>query len=290
MIERYQMHLLLRTASPEDAVAAGSICHAAFETIAERHGFPPDFPDPDAAIGLVSQLIPRADIYAVVAEIDGRVVGSNFLWEDEVAGVGPITVNPAVQDAGVGRGLMQAVVERARAKSIAAVRLVQAAYHGRSLSLYTKLGFDAREPLSVMQGRPLSLTVEGFAVRTMTAADMEAADDLCRRVHGHARHAELRAAIEQSVASAVDRQGRITGYTTSIGFFGHTVGEATEDLQALIGAAQLFPGPGFLVPTRDALLMRWCLNHGLHIVQPMILMTMGPYREPRGAFLPSVLY
>ncbi|TJX07304.1 MAG: GNAT family N-acetyltransferase [Mesorhizobium sp.] len=284
------MHLLLRTASPEDTVAAGSICHAAFKIIAERHGFPPDFPDPDAAIGLVGQLIPRADIYAVVAEINGRVAGSNFLWEDEVAGVGPITVDPAVQDAGVGRGLMQAVVERARAESIAAVRLVQAAYHGRSLSLYTKLGFDAREPLSVMQGRPLSLTVEGFTVRTMTAADLEAADDLCRRVHDHARHAELHAAIEQSMASAVERQGRITGYTTGIGFFGHSVGETTEDLQALIGAAPLFPGPGFLVPTRDALLMRWCLNHGLHIVQPMTLMTMGPYREPRGAFLPSVLY
>jgi hypothetical protein len=45
-----------------------------------------------------------------------------------------------------------------------------------------------------------------------------------------------------------------------------------------------------LVPTRNAALMRWCLQHGLRIVQPMSLMTMGPYAEPNGAYLPSVLH
>ena len=77
---------------------------------------------------------------------------------------------------------------------------------------------------------------------------------------------------------------------TGIGFFGHAVGETMQDVEALIGAADAFAGPGFLVPTRDAPLMRWCLQSGLRVVQPMTLMTMGPYTEPRGAFLPSILY
>jgi hypothetical protein len=39
----------------------------------------------------------------VVAEIDGRVVGSNFLDErGPVRGVGPITVDPAAQGRGSG--------------------------------------------------------------------------------------------------------------------------------------------------------------------------------------------
>jgi hypothetical protein len=38
---------------------------------------------------------------------------------------------------------MEAVLERARQQGTAALRLVQAAYHSRSLSLYTKLGFAA---------------------------------------------------------------------------------------------------------------------------------------------------
>jgi len=90
-------------------------------------------------------LLSRSDIHAVIAERDGRVVGSNFLWEaDAVAGVGPITVEPAEQNTAIGRQLMEAVLERARQHGIQAVRLVEAAYHARSLSLYTKLGFVVR--------------------------------------------------------------------------------------------------------------------------------------------------
>ena len=88
----------------------------------------------------------------------------------------------------------------------------------------------------------------------------------------------------------VERAGRITGYTSAIAFFGHTVGETSDDLKALIGAAQSFGGPGFIVPTRNGDLMRWCLNNGLRIVEPMTLMTVGLYNEPAGAWLPSVVY
>lgn len=281
----------LRAARPTDAGEAGLICYRAFKTIAERHNFPPDFPDPDTAIGLMRHLVARTDIHGVVAEAGGHVVGSNFLWKDDsVAGVGPITIDPAVQDAGIGRKLMESVIDHARVSGIGAVRLVQAAYHGRSLSLYTKLGFTAREPLSVMQGSALALRVEGCSVRAARAADLEAANALCRRIHGHSRSGELKAATGQDTATVVERAGRITGYATGVGFFGHAVAETTEDLQALIGAAPSFPGPGFLLPTRNADLMRWCLAHDLRIVQPMTLMTMGPYQEPQGAYLPSILY
>jgi GNAT superfamily N-acetyltransferase len=285
------MDPILRQAALTDAEPAGVICHGASKAIAERHGFPPDFPDPQAAIGLMENIIARPGIHAVTAELDGRVVGSNFLWEDGfVAGVGPITVDPKVQNGHIGRKLMEAVLARANHAGIASVRLVQAAYHARSLSLYTKLGFIAREPLSVMQGPALGLGIAGYEVRPATIMDVDAANELYWCVHGHARPVALLEAIEQGTGRVVERGGRITGYTTGIGFFGHAVGETTEDLQALIGAAGAFAGPGFLVPTRNAALLRWCLDHGLRIVQPMTLMTMGPYEEPEGAFLPSVLY
>lgn len=281
----------LRPARPWDAESAGAICYAGFKAIAEQHGFPPDFPDRDDAISLIEDLISRNDIDAVTAELDGRVVGSNFLWQNgPVAGVGPITVDPAAQNTRIGRKLMDAVLERARGHGVRSVRLVQAAYHGRSLSLYSSLGFDAREPLSVLQGPAPGVSLDGYKVRRATAEDIAAADSLYKRIHGHTRSGELRAAIDQGAARVVERRGRLTGYTTGIGFFGHAVGKTTEDLQALIGAAPLFAGPGFLVPTRNAALLRWCLAHGLRIVQPMMLMTLGPYDEPKGAFLPSVLY
>jgi GNAT superfamily N-acetyltransferase len=168
-IEPMDINVTLRSGAPDDAARCGLICYEAFRTIAGQHNFPPDFPDPDAAIGLMSQLLERQNIYAVVAEVAGRVVGSNFLWEgDAIAGVGPITVDPRMQSIAVGRRLMEAVLRRAEDQHVA-VRLVQAAYHSRSLSLYSKLGFTTREPLSVLQGPAIGLVMPGRTVRTARA-------------------------------------------------------------------------------------------------------------------------
>jgi GNAT superfamily N-acetyltransferase len=283
--------LRLRLGAPDDVAACASICYAAFGAIAGQHNFPEDFPSVEHAAQLIASLLSRADIYSVVAETeDGRVVGSNFLWETApIAGVGPITVDPGAQDRAVGRRLMEDVLGRARDRAFAGVRLCQAGYHGRSLALYAKLGFDVREPLACLQGPALGLALPSRAVRPAAEGDVAACDALHLKVHGYARQRELLDAIGQGVATLVERDGRVTGYATGIGFFGHAVGEGTEDLEALIGAAPAFPGPGFLLPTRNGELFRWCLAHGLRVVQPMTLMSLGLYKEPAGTFLPSVL-
>jgi N-acetylglutamate synthase-like GNAT family acetyltransferase len=285
------MNITLRQGRPEDAQRGGLICYEAFKAIAEQHRFPPDFPSAEVAIGLMSSLVARPDIYSVVAEIDGSLVGSNFLWENAaIAGIGPITVDPKVQNGQVGKQLMNNALERARAQKFVSVRLVQAAYHSRSLSLYAKLGFVVREPLATLQGQALAYEIKGFSVRQATESDLDACNALCRKVHGHDRNHELRDAIKQKTASVVDHDGRISGYATMIGFFGHAIGETNEDMKALIGAATSIAGPGLLMPMRNADLFRWCLNRGLRVVHPMTLMSLDLYNEPAGAFLPSVIY
>ena len=291
MSETQTAGLTLRAGRSEDAERCGSICYEAFKAIADQHNFSPDFPSPEVSGGLMTSLLSRGDIYKVVAEVDGRVVGSNFLWENEtIAGVGPITIDPATQNVAVGRRLMEDVLQRARERGIAGVRLVQAAYHNRSLALYAKLGFDTREPLSNLQGEAIEQEIPGYAVRSATEEDLDACNELCFKVHGHDRGPELLEAVRQGSATVVEHGGRISGYTTMVGFFGHTVGESSEELKALIGAAPSFPGPGFLLPTRNSETLRWCMEQGLRIVQPMTLMSLGLYNEPRGAFIPSVLY
>ncbi|MDN5850727.1 MAG: GNAT family N-acetyltransferase [Nitrococcus sp.] len=285
------MEVTLRPANAEDATRCGAICYDAFKAIAEQHNFPADFPSPEVAIEFLAGLLAHSGFYAVVTELDGQVVGSNFLDErSTVAGIGPITVDPAAQNRAVGRQLMQHVLDRVTQQRFAGVRLVQAAYHSRSLSLYTRLGFVAREPLSIMQGAPLAVQMPGYTVRPATERDLDACNRVCWQVHGHDRRGELLDAITQSTATIVEQEGRICGYATSIAFFGHAVGETNDALKALIGAAPAFPGPGFLLPTRNAELLRWCLDHGLRVVQPMTLMSVGLYNEPAGAFLPSILY
>jgi GNAT superfamily N-acetyltransferase len=285
------MTITLRPGRPDDAQRGGLICYEAFKAIAEQHRFPPDFPSPEVAIGLLSSLLKRPDIYSVAAEIDGHLAGTNFLSENApIAGLGPITVDPRIQNSQTGKQLMNNVLARAREQRFSGVRLVQAAYHNRSLSLYAKLGFVVREPLTTLQGPALGIEIGGFSVRVAVDRDLEACNRLCRKVHGHERSSELSAAIEQKSASVVEHDGRISGYATMIGFFGHAVSETNEDMKALIGAATSIVGPGLLLPTRNAELFRWCLNHGLRVVQPMTLMSLDLYNEPSGAFLPSVIY
>ncbi len=285
------MNITLRHGTPADAQVCGQICYDAFLAINKAHNFPPDFPSPDVSIGVLAMMLAHPRFHVVVAERDGVIVGSNGVDErSPIAGIGPITVAPTVQNGGVGRQLMLHVIERAAAHGRPGVRLVQAAFHNRSLSLYTKLGFDPREPLSCIQGAPLHMGIPGFTVRAATPDDVAACSQLCLRVHGHTREGELRDAIQQGTATVVEHGGRVTGYATAVAFFGHAVGEGNTDLKALIGAAPAFGGPGFLVPTRNADLLRWCLQRGLRVTQPLTLMSMGLYNEPQGAFLPSITY
>jgi GNAT superfamily N-acetyltransferase len=281
----------IRRAGPEDASVCGRICYEAFKKISTDHAFPPDFPSVEVATRVLSMMFAHPGFYCVVAESGAQILGSNCLDErSAIAGVGPIAIAPEVQNKGVGRALMEAVLARSVERGCQGTRLLQAAFHNRSLSLYTKLGFDTREPISTMQGPPIKLATPGYSVRPARIADLEECNRLCRSVHGHDRGGELRDAIEQGGGVVAVREGRIVAYATLIGFFGHMVGEANSDVQALISSADGFLGSGILVPTRNAGLFRWCLENGLRVVQPMTLMTIGFYNDPAGAYLPSILY
>src|SRR3954454_13442480 len=285
------MDITLRAGKPDDAAICGRICYEAFKEIAERHNFAPDFPSAEVATGLMTWFLAHPGFYSVVAEMNGRVVGSNFLDErNPIAGVGPITIDPTVQNKKLGRRLMDDVQERAATKQFAGVRLLQSGYHGRSLSLYTKLGYEVREPIACLQGEALNLTIAGHVVRAAVETDLPACNAICHRIHGHDRAGELADAIKGGSVRVVEFEGRIIGYATLIGFFGHAVAETNWGLEALIGEAREFAGPGFLLPMRNTELFRWCLSHGLRVVQPLTLMTVGLYNEPAGPFLPSILY
>jgi hypothetical protein len=190
----------------------------------------------------------------------------------------------------VGKKLMHAVMERARETCPAGMRLVQAAYHNRSLSLYTNLGFDVREPLSCMQGRTHEREIPGCKVRRAELKDMDACNALSRRVHGYDRGKDVAHFIEKELAVVVERAGRVTGYASALAFFGHATAKTNPDLEALIASAEQFGGAGILVPSRNHDLLRWCLANGLKITQPMTLMSIGLYNEPAGAWLPSVTF
>jgi predicted N-acetyltransferase YhbS len=281
--------LTVRRGHAEDASACGAICHDAFAEIAGKHNFPKDFPSQEAAIGALSGML--ASAFSVVAEADGRIVGSNFLHGGPaIYGVGPITVDPSVQDGGTGRLLMQAVLDRASEVGASGVRLLQDTFHNRSFALYTKLGFQMRTTTSVMQGPTPPPEPGGPLTRPATLEDLSGCNQLCSAVHGHDRGEELRGAILQGTAMLAERSGRVVAYTSGVNFFGHSVAETNDDLKALIAATPAYLGPGFLVPNENTELLRWCYDKGFRMTKSMTLMTLGLYNLPEGKYLPSVLF
>ena len=281
----------LREALPAHIPECGRILYEAFATLATRHGFPPDFPTVAVATGCMRGLVTNPGFYGIVAERGGQIIGSTFLDErSTISAIGPVTVDPAAQDAKVGRTMMEAMLRRVADRRAPGVRLVQISYHNRSICLYAKLGFDVRETFAAMHGEPLHLALPGYSVRAATPDDEATCNALCIRVHGHDRAGEVRPAIAKGKLRVVERLGRITGYATGIGYFHHAVAETNDDLHALIGATPRIDRPGILVPLSNGELFRWCLAHGMRVFFLTNLMAIGIYQDPKGAYLASVGY
>jgi predicted N-acetyltransferase YhbS len=283
----------LRPAEPGDAEKLARIVFEAFGDIHDYHRFQRDFPALEAAAAMMAAWVPHPSVWGVVAEIEGEVVGSNFLDErDPIRGVGPITIDPKAQNAGVGRRLMEAVIERGQ--DAPGIRLLQDGFHMRSLSLYTRLGFDVKASCTVMQGEPRGEPVAGVEVRPLAEDDLEDCEALCKKVHGFGRTSALRDSSHgPATPVAALRDGRIVAYASGLTFWplSHGVAENEQDMEALLlgGAAEVDEPLSLLVPLQSTL-FRWCLEQGLRAVKPMNLMARGSYQEPRGAWFPSVIY
>ena len=280
------------TVNPEHASELGRICYEAFKDIADRHAFPPDVPNVQAGRRIIGLLASRADFYKVAAMVDGELAGSNYLsLMDEVAGVGPITVDCAFQGRDIGRNLMQAVIDYAREHNISRVRLLQDGFNMASLSLYASLGFDTKHAVAFMRLAPAAEA--DSSVRPVTPADVDVLDALCQRNYRCSRKNELADAVKAGFSPLTrQRDGRLTGYLIP-GIFGHGVAETEDDAIAIAGqAARLVPPQRAhaFCPLDEGALFRAFLAAGARTVKVMNLMTIGPYEAPQPVWMPSVMY
>jgi len=72
------------------------------------------------------------------------------------------------------------------------VRLLQTAYHNRSLTLYASLWFQIRATLSTMLSKPIRDDILGRIVRPATEFDGETCGAIFEAVPGHDRDGEVR--------------------------------------------------------------------------------------------------
>jgi predicted N-acetyltransferase YhbS len=288
------MGLIIRSIQQTDAETCGEIGFQAHKAISSAHRYPSEQPSIEFAVGMIKTLLANPNSWGALAERDGQILGSIFLHvfpPSPVAAIGPLTVDPSAEG-GVGRALMEASLMEARKRDYDQVRLVQSPSHLRSFVLYTKCGFTLREPLFLMQGKPVpGILGKKHDVRAARSEDISACNEICISVHGFSREKELRQALDQRVATVnIDNTGNITGYAAGIGIFGHAVAKTNEVLKALVASASAILGPGFFVPGRNYNLLRWLLDAGFRVVWPANLMTVGNYQDPTAPFLPSIAY
>lgn len=288
------MAVELIRATPEHAPAVGRIFFQAFDELARRHGFVPDVFSPEFAQGAAASMTSRPDMYGIVAVEDGEVIGHNFVQlSDAVAGIGPICVDPSRQSKGLGRRMMQHLIDYSLKNHGPQVRLYQEGYNMVSLSLYTELGFTVTDPVVIVSVEP----GEDLHVRKLTLDDVDAADALCMATQKVSRKNELKSMIEHGPAMGCIPQGRFTGGRLSgfvvPGFFGFAAGETVEDVISTARVAvQAFPPPlrRIILPTRNGELYRHALKEGCRTIKLGQMMAMGPFEAPSGHWCPSVAY
>jgi predicted N-acetyltransferase YhbS len=285
----------LRSLESSDLATASRILYEAFQHIHDFHRFPGAYPSPEIASRAVQELVGLPSIWGVAAEVDGRFAGSTFVDErGPIYGFGPLSVDRSVQARGVGRRLMHAMIDRA--SDARGARFTQDAFNRGALGLYVTVGFDVREPLVLVAGRPRSSTTTGCDVRPLDEADVDECEQLCRKVLGFERTAELREALSAPSHSpfVAVRDGRVVAYTTTLTYYpaGYAVALEDVDMSALITGAsnRLGQAASFLLPTREHALFRWCMTEGLRIVKPMTYLTSGEYADPEGCWIPSAVY
>lgn len=266
------------------------ICHEAFSSLHDRFGIERDLPTPEVGEMIISHVVKRPDYSGVMAVLDGKIVGSNYLLHaDEVAGVGPITVDPAVQAKGIGRALMQWVIDEARRREIRQTRLFQEALNITSLSLYTSLGFDWRDSAALMQST--AATEEDATVRPLGREDLPAVDELSRHAYGFSRAADAAQLLElQTPGFLRVKNGEPVGYLFAT-LFGHAGAKTDEDLLALVSqAARQLPPPlaRFICPMARPGLYRKALAAGHRTMKVLSYMSLGEFVPPPGAQFPSI--
>jgi GNAT superfamily N-acetyltransferase len=114
-------------------------------------------PDPMAFLGdgdFVRTRWAAAPEAAVTAEVDGRVVGSNFAtrW-GSVGFFGPLTVDPELWDRGVARKLMDNTMEIMDSWRLTHAGLFTFSHSPKHLGLYQLYGFQPRFLTAVMSAR-----------------------------------------------------------------------------------------------------------------------------------------
>lgn len=281
------MKITIRPGIEGDALACGGVCFRAFLALADRHGFPPFYPTLEYTVSTIREKLTDLNFYSVVAESEGRIVGSSFLDERSgVAALGPVSVEPDIASTQVRQMFFEDAIKRSEEMGHTTLRTIEESYDSRTVRQAERLGFETSEALGLMSGIVSGVRLAGDIVRTAKESDLDVCREISKEFFGYDRSAEIFGAIRKSKANVVIRNGVVRGYTTGLSLTGHSAAVTNDDLMALIASTRK-KHINFLLPIQNSPLLGWCLENGLQFAMPVSLLTFGTYAVPTGAYLHS---
>ncbi|MDE1180881.1 GNAT family N-acetyltransferase [Paraburkholderia sp.] len=160
-----------------------------------------------------------------VAELDGVVIGTALFWAfgADRASLGMVIVSPDYQGHGIGRKLMELLLEQTAGR----ITFLHATPAGKPL--YEKLGFEAFGWTQQHQGTisppPLAALPDGERLRPLSAEDLPRVIELASRASGLDRSAVLPALLEVAQGIGLERDGELIGFSILRRFGrGHVIG------------------------------------------------------------------
>jgi GNAT superfamily N-acetyltransferase len=286
------MTIELVEASREHLDEISKIAYDAFQKLSERHGFPPDFPNSQSARPVFELLVQRSDYFGLVALVDKKPVGSNFvLKSDQVAAIGPLSVEPKFQAHGIGRLLMSGLIAHVSMRKFNDIRLLADSHNVGAIALYTSLGFVVRDFVALIHTSPSP--VRDPTVRKMMPSDLPAINQLSKNHYKTSRYNEMVNSAQYGFTIYIrERDGRPTGYLLP-GLIGHSCAETTEDTIALMSEAARVVIPSFrkyLCPMSEPDLLQNSIKAGWKIEKLLTYMSLGKYEHPTSVWTPSACY
>ena len=177
-------NIIIRPMQESDLNAADEIIRLAFGTFI-------GLPDPMSFMGDADYAHTRyhADpSAALVAQVDGRIVGSNFALHWGSVGIfGPLTVHPEFWDKGVARRLMEGTMGIFEKWQVKHAGLFTFANSSKHVHLYQKFGLCPRFLTAVMS-KPVQETVQGLKgsqwarYSELASAEKEKTMEACKRL------------------------------------------------------------------------------------------------------------
>ncbi|MCQ3014197.1 GNAT family N-acetyltransferase [Pseudomonas tremae] len=224
----------------------------------------------------------------LAVEVEGQLVGTALWWlqGDSHASVGMIIVSAAVQGKGIGRALMDSVLQHTGERTL----ILNSTQEG--LALYTRLGFVAHGQLHQHQAvleQASHFVPDDLHLRSMQPCDEQAVRQLDRVATGRDRSALLSHLFDIGSILVVDRGAGVLAYGcvrewgrgVVIGPVIASGPEAVPDAKALIGAlAHAHRGRFVRIDVTDSSrLSNWLTELGLPCVgyaTPMVRTTHSP--------------